>query len=69
MLEEKITDAGDFERETLMCKKLNLENGGKCNWGKCEDCGVIPLLYKLYKGELLEDADKIKEVKTAIFEE
>lgn len=66
-MKKEIADAGNFERETSMCRKLNLQNGGKCNWGKCENCGVIPMLYKLYKGELLEDVVKIKEAKAAIF--
>ncbi len=52
-----------FDREIALCRKLTKENGGKCGWGKCADCGVIPLLYKLHKGELLEDneAEKVKK--------
>lgn len=57
-----------FEKEISMCKKLNKENKGKCNWGKCERCGVIPLLYKLGKGEVLENAKKLKAAKKSIFE-
>ena len=34
-----------FEKEINMCKKLAHENGKKCNWGECDKCGVIPLLY------------------------
>jgi hypothetical protein len=52
-----------FDREVALCRKLSKENGGKCGWGKCKDCGVIPLLYKLHKGQLLEDSTEIKKVK------
>jgi len=52
-----------FEKETEMCKKLAQENGKKCNWGECDRCGVIPLLYKLHEGKLLEDKTEIKKVK------
>ena len=56
-----------FEREIAQCKKLSKENGGKCAWGKCKDCGVVPLLYKLYKGVLIENSEKIEETKRKIF--
>lgn len=52
-----------FEKETELCKKLSKENGEKCCWGNCDNCGVIPCLYKLYKGEVIDQADKIKELK------
>ncbi|MFA5127487.1 MAG: hypothetical protein WC457_00605 [Patescibacteria group bacterium] len=52
-----------FEREISLCKKLSLDNGGKCGWGVCAKCGAIPLLYKLHKGILLEKPDEIKQVK------
>ena len=52
-----------FEREIAMCKKLSKENKGGCNWGKCKDCGVPLLLWKLYQGELVEDKDEIKKIK------
>lgn len=57
-----------FDRELAMCQKLSRENGGKCNWGECKTCGVIPLLYKLYKGVLLEKKEKIEKVKKEVFE-
>ena len=57
-----------FEKEISMCKKLNKENRGKCNWGECEKCGVIPLLYKLGKGEFLENSENVKIVKKSVFE-
>ncbi len=56
-----------FNREVSLCQKLAKENNGKCGWGKCQSCGVIPILYKLYKGELLEDPWEIKKVKNKIF--
>ncbi len=52
-----------FDREVALCQKLAKKNKGKCNWGECQLCGVIPLLYKLHKGELLEEVDEIKKVK------
>ena len=45
-----------FDSEITICQKLAKENGGKCNGGTCADCGVIPFLYKLGKGQLLEDS-------------
>lgn len=55
-----------FEKETEMCRKLNQENKGKCNWGECEKCGVIPLLYKLCQGRLLENKKDIQKAKEEI---
>jgi len=45
-----------------MCRKLYKKNQG-CNWGKCADCGVVPLLYKLYKRKLIEDKKEVKKLK------
>lgn len=56
-----------YERETGMCRKLNGKNGGRCNWGECEKCGVIPLLTKLHTGELLESAEEIARARGEIF--
>ncbi|MDD3007037.1 MAG: hypothetical protein PHX30_05690 [Candidatus Pacebacteria bacterium] len=56
-----------FDREVSMCKKLNRKNDGGCNWGKCQSCGVIPMLYKLHKSELLEKSEEIEEIKANIF--
>jgi len=55
-----------FEKELAMCQKLSKENGGKCNWGECAHCGVIPLLYKLGKGELYEKKDDIEKIRKAV---
>jgi len=56
-----------FEQELAQCKKLHKENNGQCNWGKCDTCGVIPFLYKLYKGQLIEDENEIKKIKNKLF--
>ena len=55
-----------FQKEIDMCKQLSKENGNKCNWGECNKCGVIPLLYKIHKGILLEDEQEIKDIKKQI---
>jgi len=55
-----------FEKEIAMCKKLSRKNGGRCNWGECEKCGVILLLYKLGKGEIIEEESAIKELKAKL---
>lgn len=57
-----------FKREIAMCKKLSKKNGGKCNWGECEKCGVIPLLYKLGKGKVYEKIGEIKKLKRIILQ-
>lgn len=54
-LKKNIVKKEIFNREILLCQQLAKENKGKCGWGKCKDCGVVPLLWKLHKGELLED--------------
>jgi hypothetical protein len=48
-----------FDREMELCKMLSKENKGKCGWGKCKDCGIIPLLVKLHQGVLLEKNEEI----------
>ena len=55
-----------FEREIAICQSLCKENNGSCNWGKCKDCGVIFLLNKLYKGELIEEKEEVKQIKKKI---
>lgn len=51
-----------FLKEISICKEL-YKNDEWCNWWKCENCWVIPLLYKLYKGILLEDDYEILNLK------
>jgi len=60
---ENNMDKEIFEKEIAMCQELSKKNGGKCNWGECEKCGVIPLLYKLGKGEIFEEESEVKELK------
>jgi len=54
-----------FEKEIAMCRTLSKKHNGKCKWGECEKCGVVPLLYKLGKGEFYENKDDIKKIKKA----
>ena len=54
-----------FDKEIAICRELSKKNGGKCAWGECEKCGVIPLLYKLGEGKLYEDKDEIEKIKKA----
>ncbi len=63
-----IIDREVYEKELQMCKNLSQKNGGKCAWGVCQNCGVIPFLHKLYRGELLEDSEEIKEAKSGVVE-
>ncbi len=65
-LKKNIIKKEVFERELGLCGKLAKENKGKCAWGKCKDCGVIPFLYKLYKGQLLEKPAEIKRAKSKL---
>jgi len=52
-----------FEKEITMCRKLSKKNGGNCNWGECGKCGVVPLLYKLGRGEVYENKDEVEKIK------
>ena len=61
-LKKNIISKKVFERELALCREL----GKKCNWGKCENCGVIPLLFKLHKGKLLENPEEIKKTRNKI---
>lgn len=55
-----------FQQELMMCKKLSNENKGCCAWGKCQGCGVIPLLYKLHYGKVIDDPIEITRLKNDI---
>jgi hypothetical protein len=57
-----------FDKEIAMCQKLSKENSGKCMWGECAKCGVVPLLYKLGKGEFYEKEDEIKSLKQSVLQ-
>ncbi len=65
-LKKNIIKEAVFNREINLCKQLSKENKGKCGWGRCKDCGVIPLLIKLHKGKLLEKPSEIKKAKSKI---
>jgi len=52
-----------FQKEIDIYKQLSKENVNKCNWSKYDNCCVIPLLYKIHKGILLEDEQEIKYIK------
>ena len=56
-----------FDKEISLCSMLYKKNKGKCSWGKCKDCGVIPLLYKLNRGRLLDKSIEIKKIKSRVF--
>lgn len=58
-LKKNIISKEVFDRETELCKMLSGGNKGRCGWGKCKDCGIIPLLVKLHQGILLEKDEEI----------
>ena len=57
-----------FEREIIICRETSKKNGGKCKWGECEKCGVIPLLYKLGKGKLCENSGEVEKIKKTVLQ-
>lgn len=65
-LKKNIIKKEVFNREIKLCQMLSKEHGGKCGWGKCKDCGVVPLLIKLHRGKLLEKPSEIKKAKSKI---
>jgi hypothetical protein len=65
---ENNMDKKTFEKEIEMCKELSKKNNGKCKWGECEKCGVVPLLYKLGEGKLYEDKDEIEKIKKSVLQ-
>lgn len=67
-LKKNVITAETFERELALCKKLSKENSSGCCWGRCADCGVLPLLVKLYKGEVIDDKEKIDSLKEELAE-
>ncbi len=62
-LAKNVIKSDVFEREIALCKKLSKDGAGACSWGTCKECGVVPLLYKLHKGELMEDKIEIKSMR------
>lgn len=65
-LKKNIIKKEVFDREITLCKNLAKENKGKCGWGICEKCGVLPLLFKLHQGLLLEDPKEIAEARNKL---
>jgi len=54
-----------YKKETKTCARLFKERQG-CRWGKCENCGVVPLLYKFETGEIIKDDAEIKALREKI---
>jgi hypothetical protein len=52
-----------FNREVKLCQALSEEGKGKCGWGKCSQCGVIPLLVKFHEGKLLEKKEDLAKAR------
>ena len=52
-------------KEAKTCRKLFQRDKG-CSWGRCESCGVIPLLYKFETGLVIEDPEEVKKLKKEI---
>ncbi len=69
MLKKELIPKEVFDQELALCRQLCQKNAGKCNWGVCENCGVIPLLYKLHKGQLIEIQDELKQIKTNVLKQ
>jgi hypothetical protein len=67
-LKPNVIEKQTFDNERAICKQLYHEKNGSCCWGECDKCGVIPLLYKLHKGILLEDRQEIQEIKKQEFD-
>jgi hypothetical protein len=62
-LKKGVINKNIFDREVDLCKKLSRENKGKCGWGKCKNCGVLFLLHKFYRKELIEKKEEIKKIR------
>lgn len=62
-LKKNIVGKEVFDREIELCKMLSKENRGKCGWGICKNCGVVPLVIKLHKGVLLEKDKDISKAR------
>ncbi len=61
-LKKKLISKEVFEKEIALCKEMSAKDGGCC-WGRCEQCGVVPLLVKLYKGKLVDNNEELKMLK------
>ena len=65
-LKKNVINKKVFDREIALCKMFSKKKEGKCGWGKCKDCGVIPLLVKLHEGKLIDNPIDIKNTKDAV---
>lgn len=54
-----------YKKEIKMCRELYQKRQG-CGWGKCDECGVIPLLHKFETGEVVENCEEIIKLKNKI---
>lgn len=60
-------DQETFDKEIKICQKMYKEKDG-CNWGRCDECGVVLLLHKLKTGEVVEDKEGVKRLKKNILD-
>jgi len=67
VLKKNLIKEDVFEREIFLCQSLFKENNGGCSWAKCESCGVIPLLYKLHKGQLIDKPGQLRQLRRDTF--
>lgn len=65
-LRKDILNKEVFDREIALCQMFSKDNNGKCCWGECSNCGVIPLLYKLHKGKLVEKPQELTQLRKEI---
>ncbi len=66
-LKKNIIKKDIFDREIALCQILFKKHKGKCGWGICKNCGVVPFLYKLHKGKLIENPKELTKTKKRIF--
>ncbi|MFA5925339.1 MAG: hypothetical protein WC831_00230 [Parcubacteria group bacterium] len=62
-LKKNVINKKVFDREAALCRMLSKKNKSKCGWGKCKDCGVVPLLIKLHEGKLIEGKNNINSAR------
>jgi len=65
-LKKNVIKKDVFEREIKICQEYFKKKRG-CGWGKCSECGVSFLLYKLYKGKLIENKNLIRKFRAKVF--
>ena len=57
-------DRETYEKEMAICGDFSKK--GHCNWGKCSECGVIPLLHKMFTGEIIENKEELENLKKGL---